>query len=186
LPSIFDKIQRRIFAKVLLLVCASVFTILFSSFYVFEKLEYQEKKDALLKQQKLITQSQAIIVPQYIIDNNEEAITLALSGVLSNPIIVGIAIYDPDGNILHRFGDFQSKSYQLFEARHDVTMFDGASVRRLIADRLHRTAYCGEPPTAAAILRPCICRTLLRHCRCGICLHPFNRRDPLEPIGLGD
>ena len=114
-----------------MLVCASVFTRLFSSFYVFEKLEYQEKKDALLKQQKLITQSQAIIVPQYIIDNNEEAITLALSGVLSNPIIVGIAIYDPDGNILHRFGDFQSKSYQLFEARHDVTMFDGASVRRL-------------------------------------------------------
>ena len=111
--------------------CASVFTILFSSFYIFEKIEYEEKKDVLLKHQKLITQSQAIIVPQYIIDNDEEAITLTLSGVLSNPIIVGVAIYDPDGKALYRFGNFQSANYQLFELSHGITAFDGSTVRLL-------------------------------------------------------
>ena len=108
-----------------------MFTILFSSFYIFEEIEYDENMGALLKHQKLITQSQAIIIPQYIVKNDQEAITLALSAVLSNPIIVGVAIYHPDGETLYRFGDFQSANSQLFEARHPITFFDGSRVRQL-------------------------------------------------------
>ena len=129
--SVFQKFRHRIFAKVLLFLCASVFTILFSSFYIFEKIEFEEKKNALLKRQKMITQSQSIIIPQYIVNNDEEAITLALSGVLSNPIIVGVAIYQPDGNTLYRFGNFQSATNQLHDSSHPITFFDGSKVRQL-------------------------------------------------------
>jgi signal transduction histidine kinase len=108
-----------------------VFTILFSSFYVFDKIEYEEKRNDLLDRQKRITQSQAIIVPQYIIDHNEEAITLSLTGILSNPIIVGVAIYGQDGDALYKFGKFESSKYQLFRSSHNITIFDGAAVRPL-------------------------------------------------------
>ncbi len=129
--SLFRKSRQRIFAKVLAFVCASVFTSLFLSFYVFEQIEYGEKIDQLIGSQQRITQSQAIILPQYINDENEEAVTLTLSGVLSNPIIVGIAIHGLDGKALHRFGTFESNAFRLFEVRQEVTIFTGNEVRPL-------------------------------------------------------
>lgn len=123
--------QQRIFAKILVFICASVFAILFLSFYVFERSEYEDKKTSLQERQQRITQSQAIIIPQYLKDNNEEAITLTLSGVLSNPIIIGVAICDPDENPLYRFGSFESPNHQVFESRHEITYFDGTEVRKL-------------------------------------------------------
>jgi signal transduction histidine kinase len=128
---VIQKIRSKIFAKVLLFVCAAVFTILFSSFYVFEQIEYEEKKTALLKRQKLITQSQAIIIAQYIQNNDEEPISLTLSGVLSNPSIVGVAIHDLEGKPLYSFGEFESADYRLFEQSNDITTFSGSAVRTL-------------------------------------------------------
>ena len=125
------KFQSKIFAKVLLFVCASILVILFSSFYVFDRLEYDDKTTALIKQQKFITQSQAIIIPQYILDHDEERITLILSGILSNPIIIGVAIYATDGQILYRFGKFESETYRVFNASHNITNFDGSGVHSL-------------------------------------------------------
>ena len=129
--SLLQTIQSKIFAKVLLSVCGSVFTILFLSFYIFEQIEYKEKLNELVKQQKFITQSQAIIVPQYILNDDNEAITLSLSGALSNPIIVGVAIMRPDGTTIYRFGDFESTNHQLFEFSHDITTFDGSTTKEL-------------------------------------------------------
>lgn len=129
--SIVRKFQSKIFAKVLLFVCASILVILFSSFYVFDRLEYDQKTAGLIKQQKFITQSQAIIIPQYILDHDEERITLILSGILSNPIIIGVAIYGTDGQILYRFGKFESETYRVFNATHNITNFDGSGVNSL-------------------------------------------------------
>ncbi len=129
--SIVRKFQSKIFAKVLLFVCASILVILFSSFYVFDRLEYDQKTAGLIKQQKFITQSQAIIIPQYILDHDEERIALILSGILSNPIIIGVAIYATDGQILYRFGKFESETYRVFNATHNITNFDGSGVNSL-------------------------------------------------------
>jgi signal transduction histidine kinase len=131
LLSFLNNFRQRIFAKILVFICASVFTILFLSFYVFERSEYEDKKTSLQERQQRITQSQAIIIPQYLKDKNEEAITLTLSGVLSNPIIIGVAICDPDENPLYRFGSFESPNHQVFESRHEITYFDGTEVRKL-------------------------------------------------------
>ena len=84
-------LRNKIFAKILISVCASIFVILFSSFYFFDQFDYEEKKNELVKHQNLITQSQAIIIPPHIAERDEERITLLLSGILSNPAIIGVA-----------------------------------------------------------------------------------------------
>jgi len=81
---------------------------LFSSFYLFDEIQYEEQKNELLKHQKYITQSQAIIITPHIIDRDEERITLTLSRILSNPTIIGVAIYGLDGATLYNFGEFTS------------------------------------------------------------------------------
>lgn len=129
--SVLRNLRRSVFAKVFLFVSASVFIILFLSFYIFEEIGYKEEKQSLLEQQKFITQSQSIIVAQHMLDKDEERITLTLSGVLSNPFIVGVAIYEPGGAALLSFGEFESSSYQFLEARYPITTFDGSTVREL-------------------------------------------------------
>jgi len=71
LSTIF-RLRRSIFAKVLFSVCASIFIVLFSSFYLFDAIKYEEQKNQLIKHQNFITQSQAIIIPPHIVDRDEE------------------------------------------------------------------------------------------------------------------
>ena len=126
--STVGNLRGKIFAKVLLFVCASIFVILFISFYLFDRIEYEGKKNDMISQQKFITQSQAIIIPQYLLDGDDETVTLAMSGILSNPTIIGVAVYGPDGEILHEFGRFDSDTYRTFKASHRITSFDGSKV----------------------------------------------------------
>ncbi len=48
---------------------------------------------------------------------------------MSNPTIVGVAVYGQDGQALYRFGKFASDSYQLFTASHVITNFDGTRIQ---------------------------------------------------------
>ena len=57
--------------------------------------------------------------------------TLALSGILSNPTIIGVAVYGADGALLHRFGKFRSETHQVFKASHDISNFDGTAIVNL-------------------------------------------------------
>jgi len=116
---------------VLFSVCASIFIVLFSSFYLFDEIKYEEQKNDLIKHQKFITQSQAIIIPPHIVDRDEERVTLILSGILSNPTIIGVTVYGQDGKALYRFGKFESDTYQIFKASHDITNFDGSRIRQV-------------------------------------------------------
>ena len=53
MSSMIQKFRSKIFAKVLLFVSASIFLILFSSLYVFDKIEYEENKNELLEHQNV-------------------------------------------------------------------------------------------------------------------------------------
>jgi len=129
--SILKKLRSRVFAKVLLLVYSSIFLSIVALYFVFEQSAYERKKAELIAQQKFITQSQAVIVPRYIVNNDEERIVLTLSGVLSNPAIIGAAIYGSDGKLRHKFGKLKSETATTFVASHPITNFDGRRVQTL-------------------------------------------------------
>jgi len=129
--SILQKLRSRVFAKVLLLIYTSIFLLIAALYFVFEQSAYERKKAELIAQQKFITQSQAVIVPRYLVANDEERVTLVLSGVLSNPAIIGAAIYGPDGKTRYRFGKMTSPTAKVFVAAHPITNFDGRGVRQL-------------------------------------------------------
>jgi signal transduction histidine kinase len=129
--SILKKLRSRVFAKVLLLIYSSIFLLIVGLYFVFEQSAYERKKAELIAQQKFITQSQAVIVPRYIVNNDEERTVLVLSGVLSNPAIIGAAVYGPDGKVLYQFGKLKSDTAKVFVAAHPITNFDGRRVRSL-------------------------------------------------------
>lgn len=129
--SLVQIIRGKIFAKVFAFVCASMFLILFGALYLFDQIEYADKKRELVHSQKLITQSQSIIIPQYLMRQDQERMTLILSGILSNPNIIGVVIFGADGKARYRFGRFRSENYTVFEASHTITRFDGSKIQRL-------------------------------------------------------
>ncbi|MHA1536497.1 MAG: sensor histidine kinase [Alphaproteobacteria bacterium] len=124
-------IRGRIFAKVLVFVCASIFLILFSALYLFDRIDYDEKKRELLRSQKTITQSQSIIIPQHLKRQDQERMTLILSGILSNPNIIGVVILGADGKSRYRFGRFRSDEYRVFKISQTITRFDGVRIVQL-------------------------------------------------------
>ncbi len=124
-------IRGKIFAKVFVFVCASMFLILFGALYLFDQIEYADKKRELVRSQKLITQSQSIIIPQYLMRQDQERMTLILSGILSNPNIIGVVIFGANGKARYKFGRFRSENYTVFEASHTITRFDGSKIQLL-------------------------------------------------------
>ncbi len=129
--SILQQLRSRVFAKVLLLIYSSIFLLIVGLYFVFEQSAYERKKAELIAQQKFITQSQAVIVPRYLVSNDEERTTLVLSGVLSNPDIIGAAIYGPLGKVRYQFGKLTSTTEKVFIASHPITNFDGRHVQSL-------------------------------------------------------
>jgi signal transduction histidine kinase/ActR/RegA family two-component response regulator len=123
--------RNTIFLKIFVSVSLSIFSVLLCSYIVFEYDSYDKQVESLRKQQKFITQSQAIIIPSYVIDNDEEKITLILSGVLANPDIIGVAIFNEAGKPLSNFGKFESSDHQVFSASHNITNFDGKNVETI-------------------------------------------------------
>jgi signal transduction histidine kinase len=129
--SILQQLRSRVFAKVLLLIYSSILMLIVGLYFVFEQSAYERKKAELIAQQKFITQSQAVIVPRYLVNNDEERTTLILTGVLSNPAIIGAAIYGPSGKVRYRFGKLTSETAKVFVASHPITNFDGRHVQSL-------------------------------------------------------
>jgi signal transduction histidine kinase len=129
--SILKQLRSRVFAKVLVLVYSSIFLAIVGLYFVFEQSAYERKKAELIAQQKLITQSQAVIVPRYLVNNDEERTTLILSGVLSNPAIIGAAIYGRDGKVRYQYGSLTSHTATVFIASHPITNFNGTHVETL-------------------------------------------------------
>ena len=117
--------------KIIGFVSGSVFLILFGCFYLYDREQYATEVDELRKQQAYITQSQAVIVPGFVVANDEERILLALSGILANPIITGVALYDREGALRHSFGQFESDSYRMFRSGHDITNFTGTAIEKV-------------------------------------------------------
>lgn len=122
---------KGISAKIIALVSLSALTILISCFYVYTGRIYDAKIDELRKQQAYITQSQAILLPEFVQRGDEEKILLILSGILANPFIVGVAVYDTDGTQTQSFGQFKSDTAFIFEHEHAITYFDGSEIRTL-------------------------------------------------------
>ena len=129
--SLVRTFRRKIFAKVLLFVCLSTLVILVGAYYILDQIEYDRSTRQLVQSQKFITQSQAIVLPPHLIRRDEERVTLLLSGLLSDPNIIGVVITGTDGKTLYRFGRFRSDEYRLFRSSHPITHFDGTKVRTL-------------------------------------------------------
>ena len=121
-----SKISRKILAAVTLSVSAII--VIFISF-----LEYKnyEKSFTLLKnEQKLITEGQAVLLPQYLVDKNEESIYLALTGIIANPIIVGVTISDDTGKEIFSIGETQPLP-NAHQYSHAITYFAAGQVVKL-------------------------------------------------------
>lgn len=122
---------KGISARIIALVSISALTILISCFYFYTDRIYHAKIAELRKQQAYITQSQAILLPEFVHRGDEEKILLTLSGILANPFIVGVALHDASGLRTQSFGQFESDSATIFQHEHDITYFDGDDIRKL-------------------------------------------------------
>lgn len=122
---------KGISAKIIALVSISVLTILVSCFYLYSEGIYHAKIGELIKQQEYITQSQAILLPEFVHREDEEKILLVLSGILANPFIIGVALHDTQGRRTQRFGQFASETANVFRREHAITFFDGSEFKPL-------------------------------------------------------